>query len=251
MTSFAATPPSSPDTPANPPQPLVAFGAHPDDLEFGAGGILAVETSAGRPVHCVVCSRGEAGTSGTPAQRSAEAIAGAAQLGATLEFIDLGGDAHFEDTLTNALTLAALLRRLRPAVVLAPSPGGNQHPDHACLGRLLRHAARLARYGGVGELQPAPPHSIETLLHYVVTTDDEALDARALFIDISPEVTRWTAAMHAHVSQSATRDYVELQLTRARLLGLRAGVAYAQALWPADPLLFPSLAALGRGARRF
>jgi hypothetical protein len=48
-----------------------------------------------------------------------------------------------------------------------------------------------------------------------------------------------------------TRNYVELQLTRARVRGLDAGVAHAQALWANDPLVFDSLATLTRGARRF
>ena len=57
--------------------------------------------------------------------------------------------------------------------------------------------------------------------------------------------------MEAHASQMKTRDYVELQLARARVLGLDAGVAHAQALWPNNPLVFDSLAVLSRGARRF
>lgn len=48
-----------------------------------------------------------------------------------------------------------------------------------------------------------------------------------------------------------TRNYVELQLARARVLGLDAGVDHAQALYPNDPLVFDSLAPLSRGARRF
>ncbi len=43
--------------------PLLAFGAHPDDIEFGCGGVIAQETRAGRKAHFVICSRGEAGTS--------------------------------------------------------------------------------------------------------------------------------------------------------------------------------------------
>ena len=51
------------------PAPLLAFGAHPDDIEFGCGGVVARETRAGRPGPCVVCSRGESGSNGTPAER--------------------------------------------------------------------------------------------------------------------------------------------------------------------------------------
>ena len=57
--------------------------------------------------------------------------------------------------------------------------------------------------------------------------------------------------MKAHASQTSALSYVELQLTRARLRGLRAGVGYAIALFPNEPLLIQSLAQLGRGARAF
>ena len=59
---------------------LLAFGAHPDDIEFGCGGVIARETQAGHAAHFIVCSRGEAGTHGTPAQRTAEAKKAAALL---------------------------------------------------------------------------------------------------------------------------------------------------------------------------
>src|SRR5436305_1823610 len=99
---------------------VLAFGAHPDDIEFGCGGVIARETQAGRAAHFVVCSRGEAGSNGTPAQRTAEAKKAAGVLGATLEFVDLGGDAHFEAKVAHVLKLAAIIRRVRPKIVLAP-----------------------------------------------------------------------------------------------------------------------------------
>jgi hypothetical protein len=57
--------------------------------------------------------------------------------------------------------------------------------------------------------------------------------------------------MEAHASQMATRNYAELQIARARLNGLRAGVSHAMALFPNDPPVVDSLAQLGRGTRRF
>jgi N-acetylglucosamine malate deacetylase 1 len=233
--------------------PLLAFGAHPDDIEFGCGGIVARETGAGRAARLVVCSRGESASHGTPAQRSAEAKRAAALLGATLEFVRLDGDAHLEVRPAHALRLAAIIRRVRPSAVLAPSLVENQHPDHARLGRLVRDACRLARYGGVAELRARPAHAIEQLFFYAVSPEAEPAGVLPVLIDLSAPgiVAAWTAAMEAHATQVSARPYVEVQLARARVHGLRAGVEYAQPLFPADPLLFDSLAALGRSARRF
>lgn len=235
------------------PRTLLAFGAHPDDVEFGAGGIIASEVRGGTKVHIVVCSEGESASSGTPGQRRQEAMRAASILGATIEFIALGGDAHFERCIDSTLTVARTIRRLAPRWVLCPTPNPNQHPDHAVLGSLVHDAARLARYGGVAELRDLPAHAIEQLWHYAVGPEGEPCGAGAVWYDLSDTgvVDLWKEAMTAHETQARTRCYLELQLTRARLLGLRAGVEYAQALYPADPMLVKSLKQLGRGARQF
>src|SRR6188508_1209774 len=219
--------------------PLLAFGAHPDDLEFACGGVIAKETQLGRKVHFVICSRGEAGTSGTPAQRVIEAEKSAALLGATIEFVELEGDAHLEIRAAHAIKLAGIIRRVKPGLVLAPSLVENQHPDHWRLGKIVRDAARLARYGGVAELRDFASHTIEQLLFYAVTSEAEPRDSTPILIDVSaPEiVAAWQAAMEAHVSQSATRNYAEMQLTRARLNGHRAGVGHAIPLFSNDPMI--------------
>jgi N-acetylglucosamine malate deacetylase 1 len=233
--------------------PLLAFGAHPDDIEFGCGGIIARETRSGRKAHFVICSRGESATHGTAAERTAEAENAAALLGATLEFIELDGDASLEAKPAHALKLAAVIRSVRPGIVLAPSLVENQHPDHPRLGRLVRDASRLARYGGLAKLKASPAHAIGPLLYYVVSQEAEPAGVLPLLMDISdPKViATWKAAMEAHVSQMNTRNYVELQLARARVQGLRAGVEFAQALYPNDPLVFGSFTPLTRTARRF
>jgi len=232
---------------------LLVFGAHPDDIEFGCGGVIAVETRANRTAHFVICSRGEAASHGTPPQRMSEARRSAALLGATVEFLELDGDAHLERRVAHVIKLAGVLRRLRPGIVLAPSPEENQHPDHSRLGQLVRDAARLARYGGVRELRAKAPHAIGQLLFYAVTPEAEPTAITPMLIDISaPEiVAAWTAAMEVHVSQTCAREYVELQLTRARLCGLRAGVGRAMALFPSVPVVLDSLAHVCRGARGF
>lgn len=240
-------------TPKSKLEPLLAFGAHPDDIEFGCGGVIARETFASCKAHFIICSCGEAGTHGTPKQRTSEAKKAAALLGATIEFIELDGDAHLEVRVAHTIKLAGILRRMRPGIVLAPSLVENQHPDHAKLGRIVRDAARLARYGGVKELRTSPPHVIDQLFYYAVTPEAEPRDISPVLIDVSaPEIiAAWTAAMDAHGSQVSARNYMELQLARARLNGLRAGVGHAIALFPNDPLVLDSLAQTSRSARRF
>jgi LmbE family N-acetylglucosaminyl deacetylase len=236
-----------------PPPPLLIFGAHPDDIEFGCGAVVVRETHSGREAHSVVCSLGEASTSGTPAIREAEARAAARLLGTTIEFIELDGDSHFEIRASHAIKLAEVIRRVKPSTVLAPSCVENQHPDHARLGRLVRDAARLTRYGGLKELLALQAHAIQQLFFYAVTPDGEPSDVAPILIDISapPVIAAWTAAMKAHASQTSTRNYIDLQMTRARLLGARAGVEHATALYPNDPMVFDSLSATGKGARNF
>ncbi|MGH7942062.1 MAG: PIG-L family deacetylase, partial [Limisphaerales bacterium] len=232
---------------------LLAFGAHPDDIEFACGGVIAKETRAGRAAHFVVCSRGESASHGTPKQRVAEAKKAAAILGATVEFLDLGGDAHLEIRAAHTIKLAAIIRRHRPGIVLAPSLAENQHPDHWRLGQISRDACRLARYGGIRELRKAPRHAIEQLFYYAVTAEAEPAGISPVLVDVSAPETliSWRSAMQAHASQMAARDYVDLQITRAHLHGLRAGTDYAIALFPNDPLVLDWLAQLARSARQF
>ena len=237
----------------NNPAPLLAFGAHPDDIEFGCGGIIACESQSGREVHFAIGSRGEAGTHGTPKQRTIEARRAANILGASVEFVELDGDAHLEIRAAHAIKLAKIIRQIRPQMLLAPSVVENQHPDHWRLGKLVRDAARLARYGGVKELRGYKPHAIGQLFFYAVTPEAEPRDLSPVLIDVSaPKIlSMWRNAMNAHESQVGGRNYLELQITRARLLGARAGIGHAIALFPNDPLVFDTLAGAVSGARNY
>ena len=240
--------PSSPSDLA----PLLAIGAHPDDIEFGVGGVIAAEVRRGRPVHLVIGSRGESGTNGTPELRTTEAEAAAAKLGATLEWIDLGGDANIENTRAGARILAGIIRRLQPEIVLTLTTEENQHPDHVAVGRMTHDAARLARYGGLAQLRDHPRHAIRHLLFYAVTPDAAPRDRQPLLYALGDEeVAVWREAMAAHASQMKTRDYGALQITRASLLGQNAGGGHAIALYPNDPLIIGGLDQLGQGSRHF
>ncbi|HXA09478.1 MAG TPA: PIG-L family deacetylase [Chthoniobacterales bacterium] len=237
-----------PETPLR----ILAIGAHPDDLEFGCGGILLGEMARGSEISLCVCSRGEAGSNGTPDEREAEARRGAKLLGATIEFIELGGDAHLALSVANNIAVARQIRTARPDVLLAPVASRDQHPDHVVVSHLCQNAARLARYGGLAELRDLPPHTIRHHLEYAITPGAEPVrDQPTIRIDISEHLARWMELMECHQTQLRTRRYLELQIARARLLGLAAGVEYAQALYATDDLLIRSLAELPVSVRLF
>ena len=63
---------------------ILAFGAHPDDVELGCGGTLAKEISLGKKVGIIDLTRGELGTRGTMADRDQEASLAADILGLTI-----------------------------------------------------------------------------------------------------------------------------------------------------------------------
>jgi len=235
------------------PLRLLAVGAHPDDVEFGCGAILIQEAARGHAVTILNLSRGEAGTSGTPEIRAREAAAAAQRMGVTLEWLPLDGDARLEERAENAFALARAIRRHRPQLLLAPLPVENQHPDHFKAGRLVRDAARLARYGGLPGLD-APAHPIDALYFYDITGTGEGPGDPAmarLVVDVSGSFHAWTEAMRCHASQMQTRDYVEMLATRARLLGMQVGVEHAMAVWANDPVRLAALRDLRASGRRF
>jgi bacillithiol biosynthesis deacetylase BshB1 len=109
---------------------VLAIGPHPDDVELGCGGTLALAASQGRRVGILHLTRGERGTRGTPEQRLAEAERAAAALGVVeLAFLDCG-DGALRSGEPEEDALIEVLRTWRPELVLGPPPH-DRHPDHA------------------------------------------------------------------------------------------------------------------------
>jgi bacillithiol biosynthesis deacetylase BshB1 len=245
-----------PDNPAasRPVRRILAVGAHPDDVEFGCGGILIKEAARGHSITVLNLSRGESASRGSADERVREATAAASRMGVRLEFLDLEGDARLEYRPQNALEIARVIRRLRPHLLIAPSPEENQHPDHGKAGHLARDAARLARYGGLTGLEPHAAHAIDALYFYDITGTGAGAALTNLpkvIVDISDVFETWKAAMECHRSQLKTRDYLGLQVLRARLLGEENGVSHAMAVWANDPIRLEGITDLQGSGRRY
>src|SRR5262245_44455329 len=151
---------------------VIAFGAHPDDVEIGCGGTVALLAKQGREVLVVDLTRGETGTRGTPDQRAAEADEAARVIGAkarlNLQLPD--GRLPFTDRDTGrsvrelAVELVVdLIREHRPRLLLANFPS-DAHPDHVVVGEVVKQARYLA---GLKKWRDAKErHRPDLLLHY-------------------------------------------------------------------------------------
>ena len=153
---------------------VLAIGAHPDDIEIGCGGALALHGLDGDQVVVCCATDGEAGgLSQAPTEigavRRAEAVAGAQRLG-VLEPRFLGfPDGQLADAGFRLVTaLGRLVREERPALVYVHHPE-DVHPDHAHLGIAAIDACRRAGADAFPELGPNP-HRVDGIRLYEVWT---------------------------------------------------------------------------------
>jgi bacillithiol biosynthesis deacetylase BshB1 len=121
---------------------LLVIGAHPDDAEVHAGGLLALAASKGLDAGILDLTTGDLGTRGTPETRRLEALEAARILGVQRHILDFP-DGRFTEEETYRMKLIAELRRLRPRVLILP-PASDRHPDHERAHRLSRDAAFYA-----------------------------------------------------------------------------------------------------------
>jgi LmbE family N-acetylglucosaminyl deacetylase len=187
---------------------LLAVFAHPDDESFAVGGTLAKYAAEGVEVVIVSATRGETGIRGVDASeaaalREAELRGAAAELGVSrvvfLGYPD-GGLADIDPD--GAVSrLMALLRELRPQVVITFGPDGiSGHPDHVTVSRWV--TAAFDELDGAGSPQK---------LYYVAPSlatqqgcgvaDPPPLPPDALGVDVEPYLEAKVRAMQAHASQ--------------------------------------------------
>jgi N-acetylglucosamine malate deacetylase 1 len=122
---------------------VLAFGAHPDDVELSCSGTLMKMLAAGKKVGVVDLTRGELGTRGTPETRAAESAAATQIMGLTMRD-NLGlSDGFLENDSAHRKEVIRAIRRYKPDLVIANAPR-DRHPDHGKASDLVRDAAFLS-----------------------------------------------------------------------------------------------------------
>lgn len=222
---------------------ILVFGAHPDDIEFACGGILAKMAAQKKSLVLVDLTLGDKGTNGTPELRRKESEAAANMLGAKRLFLDFK-DCEVFDSYAGRLQLVRVIREYKPKLVLAPLWKGEQnHPDHIACGRMARFACRYARFANI--LPELPIHWVEGILHY----PGPNLEPYDFIVDVSDHVETWKRLMGCHTSQMKTFDYVSWNLRLASKHGVFIGADYAQTLVKGTPVVVDDILTVAKGIR--
>jgi bacillithiol biosynthesis deacetylase BshB1 len=178
---------------------VLAFGAHPDDVELGAGGTIAKMISEGKSVGMVDLTRGELGTRGTAEIRDLEAAHAAKVLGAAFRVNMEFRDGFFVNDEQHQLEIVKVLRKYQPEICIVNAPH-DRHPDHGMGSELLVKACFLAGLRKVetnvdGESQA--PWRPKALYHYVQFLNLEP----NLIVDVSEHIGTKMESVKAYTSQ--------------------------------------------------
>lgn len=234
------------DFPMHNPSQILFFGAHPDDIEWGVGGLTLLLQKKSVPFALVDLTRGELSSRGTAEERALEAEQAAKFMGAqSRENLNLP-DGGLADTPANRALIARCIRHHRPKIVVAPL-WEDRHPDHAAAGLMVRNAALYCTLKK--SIDPNPPHLPEIFLYYPLhqtvsptfVTDITTLFPRKLeLLRLHHSQFGKTADQYGVIAQGLS-DYLYSLETRDRHYGSLIGVHAGEALVASRPLRLQSL----------
>ena len=173
---------------------ILAFGAHPDDVELAAGGMLIRAARAGSKTGVITLTRGEMGTRGTLAMRAAEFDAASAVMGVSHHEMLALPDSR---STVDEASLEAIIREIRehrPRIVLLPY-WEDRHPDHPAASRIIEEASFLA---GLKKRETGQePHRPSQLVYYMSTWEFDP----SFIVDVSEVIDEKRRTLQAYETQ--------------------------------------------------
>lgn len=231
------------------PVDILFWGAHPDDVEWGVGGIALLLQERAVSFAIVDLTRGELGSRGTLEERDQEAIKAAGFMGAQArENLNLP-DGGLVDTQANRSLIARAIRRHRPKIVVAPL-WEDRHPDHAAAGLMVRNSPLYCTLKKAED--PNPPHLPGSFLYYPL----HKIIQPTFVVDTTPLFPRKLELLRLHHSQfgktasergvipQGLGDYLHTLETRDRHYGLQIGTHFGEALIADRPMKLGGIEAL-------
>ncbi|MBI1780595.1 MAG: bacillithiol biosynthesis deacetylase BshB1 [Sphingobacteriales bacterium] len=218
---------------------LLAIGVHPDDVELGCSGTIINEVKRGKKVGVVDLTQGELGTRGTIDTRYQEAAAAGIIMGISVRENLRMRDGFFVNDEAHQMQLIKIIRKYKPDVVIGNAVT-DRHPDHGRASKLIEDAcfySGLAKVETTGDNgQPQEKWRPAYVLHYI---QDRYIEPH-LIIDITDVFEQRMKAIEAYGTQFkandkdgpqtyiSSPDFYESVIARARMLGKRIGVKYAE-----------------------
>lgn len=213
---------------------LLAFGAHPDDVELTISGLLCKMAFLGYSTGVVDLTRGEKGTRGTPEERDEEAQEAASIMNLKARVNLNLSDTDIPNKEENRLKVIEVLRKLRPSVIVIPY-WQCRHPDHANASKLIEEAAFLSGLRKIDTGHEAfRPLGI---VHYMTWVAFEP----SFVVDISEHFEKKRQAIMAYKSQfvrpeTMRGDVMQFIETRDRFYGAMIGASYGEPFLVKGPL---------------
>ena len=217
---------------------ILAFGAHPDDVELGCGATLAKEISKGKRVGIIDLTRGELGTRGTAEIRDQEAQNAAKILGVDVRCNLSFADGFFINDRNHQLALIELIRLYQPDVVFCNAVK-DRHIDHAKGSSLVSDACFLSGLIKIetkkdGKLQqPWRPKVVYHYIQWQSLTPDFVVDVSSHFDKKIEAVLAYKSQFYdANSAEPETpissKNFIDSVSYRAQDLGRLIGVSYAE-----------------------
>ena len=221
---------------------VLAIGVHPDDVELGCSGTLLNEIKLGKKAGIIDLTQGELGTRGTAQTRYEEAARAAELLGVAVRENLKMRDGFFKNDEEHQRLLITAIRKYRPEIVLA-NILDDRHPDHGRAGHLIADACFLAGLLKI-ETSDEQGHPQERwrpkqVLHYLQDwyhEPDLLIDISDVFEQRMQAVLAYHTQFHTQKAEGnepqtyiSTPDFLDSVIARARLMGKRIGVKYAEA----------------------
>ena len=217
---------------------ILAFGAHPDDVELGCGATIAKEVSLGKKVGIVDLTRGELGTRGSAAIRELEAAKSATILGVSPRENMGFADGFFINDKNHQLEIIKMIRKYQPEIVLCNAVD-DRHIDHPKGSSLVSDACFLSGLLKIeteigGELQKKwRPKQVYHYIQWKNIEPDFVVDVSD-FIDVKQKaVLAYSTQFYDPKSNEpetpiTSKNFTESINYRAKDLGRLIGVEYAE-----------------------
>ncbi|WP_052144674.1 bacillithiol biosynthesis deacetylase BshB1 [Halalkalibacter okhensis] len=226
---------------------ILAFGAHPDDVEIGMGATLAKYASEGFRVGICDLTKAEYSSNGTVEQRQKEAKTAGEILKLTariqLSLSDRGLKNITEDQLSDVVSV---IRKYKPSIVFTPYQV-DRHPDHGACSDIVKEAvfnAGIKRYICSEKLNAFRPDDV----YFYFINGYEHPD---FVVDVTNFFETKMRALQAYESQfiktvntvdtPLTNGYIAVVEARERLFGKEAGVTYAEGFKTTKPIVITNL----------